>query len=213
MDNSSLIDGYLRGELMGGQLTRFEEMIEVDVDFKSKFEERKEAYNLIKKSRAIELKLELKEINKEYQNKKNSGTNNLLKYLAIAIFLAAGVFLVQKYLIIKQSNSEQLYAETFEVYPMDFATRGDSFSDLVLKAKMLYDDEKFEKVVPILKEIIAGQEYDGKWYLFLASAYYKTDQSDLAVQTLKQIIDNQDQLYLDQASEYLDLISKSSLVD
>jgi tetratricopeptide (TPR) repeat protein len=228
MEESDLIDSYLKGELDADAIVAIELRINSDPSFKAKVELRKMLINAIHSAYHDELKGKLKELDRKIDGK----SNHIITRYMIAASLA--LVLVTSFGIYMYINNSKAKFEKYDVYevgiPNTMSTSGDlafsvamnhfkssqylealkSFDGLPQSDTVLYYSGVsayrigyFNKAMKYFQTIEEGSEYFTKANYRLGLTYWKENQIDLAIPVLMKVTQDTTSEYSINAQEIL----------
>lgn len=152
--SDELIEKYLLGELKGEALQAFEARLETDPEFRSRTEERKELFEMLKR---MEFRKTLNDLRTTRKTASMSDTltasyatrnrKHLYRVISLAavmlILVSVPLFLIYQ----KNSKSDRLVAKYFEPYDNVLTFRGDEDDILVQQAMQAYDRGQWNECI------------------------------------------------------------------
>lgn len=214
------IDAFLKGELKGEELIRFQEQLASNDELAEALSEA----SIIQHGR-VELKNKLDSIHKDYEQNKGSKRLDQKWYLVAAVLIV----LITIYLLVpKKYSNDELYTAYFEIAQPASIYRGDDkqtkSSDLMLlfqkgdyeqyileyeqlrikeqtekelfylaQCHLALDSPNFESAIIVLNQVIQSEgsyKVQGLWYSGLV--YVKQNKKQKAVDRLRQLINVSD---------------------
>ncbi|GGB79001.1 tetratricopeptide repeat protein [Dyadobacter sediminis] len=122
----------------------------------------------------------------------------------LAAMLLTGIFFWWE----RPSSGENLFTRYYEPYPstvLASVTRGDTLASWQQLAVRSYENNDYQKAIPLLKKLASGQADSTGWLLILGISYLETDQYQLAESSLKKVVHDPDSLFYKQGQWYLAL--------
>uniref|UniRef100_UPI004048D46C tetratricopeptide repeat protein n=1 Tax=Roseivirga sp. TaxID=1964215 RepID=UPI004048D46C len=205
-----LIDAYLRGELSGIDLARFDEKLRNDVEFQSTFLEIKLIKTAIRqnlRANALQFLKDQESLIQENYSTKNR--NIMKKYLSIAASLVLVVTLV--YLTSSNKTIEidgqAIFSENYQAYTnLELGTeRGAEvdLSSLKQQAYYAYDLGNFGQAAADLTELVKSEKTAAN-YFYLGISNLEIGNSEASFANFNTVINNFSE-YKEQAQWYLSL--------
>lgn len=205
-----LIDAYLRGELSGADLARFDEKLRNDVEFQSTFQEVKLIKTAIRQNLRANALQVLKDRESLIQEEYSTKNRNIMKrYLSIAASLVLVVSLV--YLSFKNDlpeiNGQAIFTENYRAYTnLELGTeRGTNLGleGLKQQAYYAYDLGNYAEAASDLTELVKSEKSAAN-YFYLGISNVEIGNSEAAYANFNTVINNFSE-YKEQAQWYLAL--------
>lgn len=190
-----IIIKYLDGNLDEEEKFSFDQLMENSEEFRKELRDTEEIIATLKVSDRIHRFQKVKEAFTEFESEhgkpvKNSG-NGIYWLSGIAASLA---LLILGYLyffdVTNQANSQELYAQYYEVFPLDEGSIRNEEADLATGLQ-LYMKAQYSEAIPYLEDLI-GQNNAIINSIYLSNAYLKTQEFEKAEQLLRNL-DSQQQ--------------------
>lgn len=228
MEESDLIDSYLKGELDADSIVAIELRINSDPSFKAKVELRKMLINAIHLAYHDELKGKLKELDRKIDRKSNQIITRYMIAASLALVLVASIGI---YIYVNNSKSK---FSKYDIYENGIPNTMGSSDDLEFTSAMNYFKagqypealKLFEgiaqsdtviyysgvsayrigyldKAIQYFKKIEEGSEYFTKANYRLGLTYWKENQIDLAIPVLMKVTQDTSSEYGENAKKIL----------
>ncbi len=204
--NRHLISKYLEGELDSGEVARFEEALLEDRELREEVDLYREVDGAIADTEVLELRAQLDELHEELtpQLEKRKATKRVLRY-AVAASVAVVISLGTYSLFFKKVTDNKIVSQFYKPYDVTLVNRSaNSDLDETLRIALLKYENKdyneairlFQKALELNPKMVASHLYSGISY-FEIKEYQKADKS------LSRVIEQNDNLYIEQARWYL----------
>jgi len=202
MDQKSMIDQYISGNLSESEKAKITERIANDKEFAEEVKFRSQIGAVAVESERKVLK---KRLQKMESNSEKPVKNNLRRVIMIIIgmLLIAAAFI--GYNMEKKSKSpEAIYAAHYETYPNVYhpVTRGNS--DELTRAFMAYENSNFSEASEMLEVQISESANNLPLIFYQGLSYGEIGNYALAIKNLEEV-KNSDSEYSDEAYWYLGL--------
>ncbi|CAL2088999.1 tetratricopeptide repeat protein [Tenacibaculum sp. 190524A05c] len=204
MDKFSLIEKYFEGTLSVSEQEEFDKFLDTDVEFKKEFEFQKDVQNAIRKNTKLDLKEELKALEKEsFPRKDKKKYSQYLKIAAsVVVLLSVGIhFLLNSNTV----NSEAIYEEHFAPFEnvVRPIVRGEESEDKEFKAFLSYEQQAYKKALVLFDELYSKSK---KTHLLLykANCLLQLNNTEQAIESLEDYLKTEN-AYADKAHWYLGL--------
>jgi len=205
------IDKYFEGEMSENELIEFEKKMKSNKKLKAEVEFQKELQDSLNDKQIFDLKNNLEKIHNEAKNAQNSETNQepVVRELFIKkIQLAAAVIII---MIIASSvfyfmnnrtmSNETLYGIYYEPAKTMLVVRSGNNEEVnLMQALQKYNHNDYDGAIEVFEK-----DNSKMAKFFLALSYMETNRVIDAVNLLKAIIEENDNLFVDQAEWYLGL--------
>lgn len=202
--SEQLIDDYLSGLLNVNDLNKFNDTINNNMELAKDLEFQQEIFDAIRDERKREIRTTLNHI-----HRKNTQRTSLNIYswklqavaAALVVLIVTGG-LLGSFLTNNTTTNQSLYTEYFNPETSLLSVRSYENIDSNLKEGMFYFEQgKFEKAISIFQ--IEPNDLLGK--LYTGFSYMKLEEYPKAESQFKDIIKDQDNLFIDQAEWNLGL--------
>lgn len=198
-NRTDYIERYLNGQLKEGELWEFKIKIEQDADFAREFRLHKEINETLADSDKLILRNQL---NKTYKSTQTSIFN--WKYqvaAAITILIMIGGALTFNQYQSQDNGNMGIYQQYFNPDSQLFTVRADNVESTVMDEGIAaFENENYEQAL----EILSSQENMGA-KLYTGFANMKLSKFDKAIDNFNTIINDDDNLFIDQAEYNLSL--------
>lgn len=180
-----LIERYLKGDLEGEELQRFEQAIEQSAELREEVTLQRSVDTLLADEAIDKLDNQLTALRSEYIKNPNRSIQRTVWFSVAAVLILIATFVV----IFRNNgevNTEELYASYFELYPTDNSVRTEDAPqsgalELGLKA---YEVKEFEKASDILKSLIVEDTRALFYYNLSQMALDKTEEAAILLQAI-----------------------------
>ncbi|MCD6543481.1 MAG: hypothetical protein J7K34_03135 [Flavobacteriaceae bacterium] len=208
MNNIELIDKYFENSLTPKEQSSFNDLLQNDKEFKKEFLFQKDIQKVIAINRREELKLDLQQFEKEFQEKsKGAFFNKWLIAASLALLIGFGIWFVKDSYF---PTNEQLYTQNFEPYRniVQPIVRGESSKTIKYSAFVAYENKNYHKAINLFNSIANPNETPIQFYK--AMCFLSLSKTDDAIQTLLPIaaskeIESSSKNYTEMANWYLGL--------
>ncbi len=204
----SQIDAYVRGNLKGEELKKFEQLMQSNNDIQMEVRIKKDLKESFEIDEAIRLKERLKGIQIQTVDAIpvipiTKKSKSWLNYAAAIAIFAGMLFGLSQSNLFKQSNIEATYASYYEPYPLDIGNRGSNETNIT-QTKSLYESKQYEKAIPYLDDLINSDD-QVQWQLYRGISYLESGNINAAVVDLKTVASSSDENWNDHGRWYLAL--------
>ncbi len=206
--NRHLISKYLEGELDPGEVARFEETLLEDQSFRRNWTSIGRWMTLWQIPKCLELRAQLDELHEELtpqlERRNRRSSKRVLRY-AVAASVAVVISLGTYSLFFKKVSDNKIVSQFYKPYDVTLVNRSANNNlDVTLRSALLkyenreYDEaiKLFQKALEINPKMVASNLYTGISY-FEIQKYREADKS------LSKVIEQNDNLYIEQAEWYL----------
>jgi cytochrome c-type biogenesis protein CcmH/NrfG len=205
--NSIPIDEYLLGHLDPEAAQKVETEISANPDLQEQLDMEKEFVKGFTLVGQEQLRKRLDNIEKELDmesDKASHSKNSIAYYLAVAASIAA-IVLFAYLLLSRGPDTEKVFANFYEPYPVSFSTRAGDTDEQLLEIGKLYENQQYEAAIPKLAALLKERPEDGQLHLALGISYLEIDDLEAAQNVFQNIRAEGIQLYNDLAVWYLAL--------
>ena len=184
-DKFLVFEQYLAGELLGEELTKFENLLQTDIDFNESFNLYKETHTLLEsnfknKKEQQEFENNLKKISGKYFKKTRSiGSKKWYYSVAASIALLISVYLFYP-------NTELSYEEYVEYPNVNFTVRGNENTTL-LDAQKAFNNKDFDTASKLFSETLKKDNENTELKLYKGFSLIEINQFQEATILLKPI--------------------------
>ena len=206
--NRHLISKYLEGELDPGEAARFEETLLEDHELQEELDLYREVDDALADTEVLELRAQLDELHEEltpqFERRNKKSSKRVLRY-AVAASVAVVISLGTYSLFFKKIPDNKIVSQFYKPYDVTLVNRSaNNDLDVTLRSALLkYENREyteaiklFQKALEINPKMVASNLYTGISY-FEIQKYRKADKS------LSKVIEQNDNLYIEQAEWYL----------
>ena len=178
-DELTKIEAYLFGTMEQAEIDAFEWKIDMDSQFREKYEFVKATVNIIEKRKHLEHKTRLKELESDISKK---GQQSAIKLLPLRwMSMAAGLILLAAIVFLLRQREATTYtvSDGFEHLPSNYSTersgdKGIAHNSSSQKAYGLYEIKSYDRAAPLLLELF-DQHQDTLSLLYAGIAYLGND--------------------------------------
>ena len=213
---TEIIDKYLNGELRGEALTAFKEKLKSDPVLQKELRLEQDINQIMSDEDALVFRQEVSDVRREMLEDKPNREPKPVKPLispkkwmliAASIIVLAGLI---GYLYIMQNRSlsyDRLYASYYRPYPADVLERSDdqSMNNELIRGLSAYKHGDFKTAKNLLGHYLKADSSNYAGHLFLGIACMETQSFPEAIRHFKIIIDENNNLFIEQAQWYLAL--------
>ncbi|MFK8005214.1 MAG: tol-pal system YbgF family protein [Saprospiraceae bacterium] len=207
-NQQELIDQFLQKKLQGQELTDFMKKLNTDDSFAEEVESQRVVAKGIEHEGTKELRQRLKKIHqkvRDEQERKSNAKRIIIPYRRWIAAAAVVLLIVIGFNFWNSSSSNQeLYSKYYQAYVPNFTTRADALTGKI-KAENAYRAGNYKNAIVLLEELEGEEANDSRVLLGLGNASLNIDEYQSAIVQFNKIIQNNDELYLDQAKWYLAL--------
>jgi len=183
MNNIDLIEKYFENSLDPKEQLSFNDLLQNDKEFKKEFLFQKDLKKAISLNQREELKLDLQQFEKEYQeqSKRNIFSYKWLIAASIAILFSSGIWLAKDHYF---PSNEQLYTRNFEPYRnvVQPIVRGESSKTIEYSAFVAYENKYYHKAINLFNSVSNPNEPYIQFYK--AMCFLSLNKMDDAIQIL-----------------------------
>lgn len=214
-EKNNKIEDYLDGKLSNKELKEFEKTLQDDAQLAKKVKVTKEVNQTIAQETQLKaFKAQLNQLNENYFSAENAiqepttivkplRSNNLRRSLIAASVLVLAVSAFFAWSVLNSSmSSAELFATHYEPYGIGQRGNNANGSELEQQATLAYNNNDFEKAIPLFEEITQSDDNNEKNILRLGSAYLSTNQPQKAIDTFQKIISNPQSALMQTAQWY-----------
>ncbi len=199
---------FLDGELSREELDWFSKELESNAVLAEDIRLYREVDNAIREQDVMELRDQLDVIHNTIGEPgvpvKQTRYRKVISYGAIAslaILLSLGVLLKVQH---KKLSNQQIYERHFEPYEVTMVYRSAGDEDLQWqKAVTAYNEQDYTAAIPLFKQLLEKHPEEMEYQLSLGISYMEEEQYNQAGSSFRTIIDQNDNLYIEQAEWYL----------
>lgn len=207
MKYNDQIEAYLDGEMTAQEKQRFESELDKDKELNSELELRRQVNQAISESDVLDLRATLRNIHHSKpdaisQHRKGKLFGIQWQYAAAAIF---GLLLVSSLTIYllnvnRAFSSQELYSMYYQPDDAVMVMRsGETDSDnLLVEALTKYEQQDYEGALQLFKK----DQSNLLVHFYSGLAYMEIDKFEEAIHSFQVIIDNNDNLFIEQAKWY-----------
>ncbi len=205
MDHSERekIELYLLDKMDDAARQAFEQRMASDKELARKVKLEEEALQLLDAIGDQKMKARMDRIHEEVIGR--STPKNRVKSFLVPLVVFMAILGMVYYLMVYNSNSSAepkvLYAQYYESYPISLANREEGDDLKIQQVNALYKNEEYQKVLPILDELIL-ENSDAKLQIAAGISALQTGAYQKALSHFDLLIDNEDPLYINQAKWY-----------
>ena len=213
-DPQTQIDNYLMNRLSPEQRQQFERQMASDSELADAVALQKLSLDLLEAQNDTVLRDAVRRAQAQGGsggNANNGGPRNygpwLIGFLLLALLGTLGYYFSQSQSPVQTTppDAEQLFAEYFKAYPLNFASREINGGDQAqVRANQFYRAQQYAEAIPQFQKSLATDDKP-KVRLALALSLLANGQGDLAIDQFQKIIATKDFLYLEPASWYRSL--------
>ena len=187
-----LIERYLLQTLSPEEEKSFQNRLS-DPDFQEELELQKDLMTALKTEGKAQFKAELETLDKEHFSTAKVKPFNPARYLRMAV--AATVLLAAFYWVFDSFSGQstlspqEIYVQQFEPKSLSGVKSDVDSLSLWEQFMMHYAHQQYKEAIPVLESLLADPDYSqtSRARLYLGNAYLLTDQSEKAIETLKEI--------------------------
>lgn len=203
MDRFSLIEKYFEETLSASERIEFEELLNIDTEFKKEFDFQSNLQKAIRNEKKIELKKELQELEKKSFNNKARGGSYFLRIAASILVLVSvgGYFLLNS----SSASPDDLFNDYYTPYRnvIHPIVRGESSENLEFKAFLNYENKEYSKSLELLDSLYEQSE-KSHLLLYQSNCLLSLNKTEEATILLKEYLLKED-AFKDKAYWYLGL--------
>jgi len=183
MSNIDLIEKYFENSLTPKEQITFNDLLQNDEEFKKEFIFHKDLKKVIAINRREELKQDLQQFEKDFQEK-SSGNFLFNKWLiaaSITLLLGLGIWFVSNTYF---PSNEQLYVQNFEPYRniVQPIVRGESSKTIEYSAFVAYENKNYHKAINLFNSV--NNPNDNYIQFYKAMCLLSLNKSDDAIPVL-----------------------------
>ena len=228
MEEDDLIEAYLNHKLSDAALRSFEERLKTDTQFFDNVQLEKQlseslqednwsftsasdskeaqAYKTLFETENVQhLKTSISQARSEYHKERKISRRNWILYSSAATIV---IFFTAFSLWNTGHSEAELYATYLNLSELpSFASRGDGDTDDLIRAQQLFENQSYDKAIPILKEALVDTvEFKATQYKYLGIAQMELGRFELAEQTFEKLINSADLVDADHGHWYKALL-------
>jgi tetratricopeptide (TPR) repeat protein len=208
IDFSSYIEKYIGGEMSNAERRWFEKELEGNEALRHELDLRKKTDQILKGQDLIKLRSKLVEIErtrKEVRKPVWSLNPVAFRYAAVIILLMAiGTLVINPWSSMTAEEILEKYSQPYEP-PTSIRSATNITTELFTKALQLYNTHDYEKAAELFSEIIESNPKDMESTLLNGVANFENNKYPEAKQSFTKVIDDNNNLFIDQAEWYLAL--------
>lgn len=207
MDHQEKLDRYIKGQLQGTDLTDFQREINNNPMLAKEVKKHQVIAKGIEAYGNEKLKQHLKQFRAgmlEESKPQKKSTGKIIRFI-IAAAAAVAFLIFMRQLWPQAATSQQLFAQSYEVYDASFSSRDTDAAIDLAQAEKLYKSKAYQQAIPLLENAVQQQSTNAQLQLALGNAYLLNEQAPKAIPLFQSIINRNDALYGDQAKWYLAL--------
>ncbi len=190
MNNIDLIDKYFANSLTPKEQNSFNDLLQNNEEFKKEFQFHKDLKKVIDINRSEELKQDLQQFEKEYQEKSTTKFlfNKWLIAASITLLIGFGLWFVKDTYF---PSNEQLYTRNFEPYRniVQPVVRGESPKTIEYSAFVAYENKDYHKAINLFNSVPNPNKPHIQFYK--AMCLLSLDNTDDAIQSLLPVAVNE----------------------
>jgi hypothetical protein len=183
MNSIDLIEKYFENSLNSKEQISFNDLLQNDKEFKKEFLFQKDLKKAISLNQREELKLDLQQFEKEYQekSKENVSFYKWLVAASIALLLGFGAWFVKDHYF---PSNENLYAQNFEPYRniVQPIVRGENPKTIEYSAFVAYENKNYHKAINLFNSVADPNKPYIQFYK--AMCFLSLNKTDDAIQLL-----------------------------
>lgn len=208
IDFSTFIEKYIAGEMSSTEKRWFEKELEGNTKLRKEVELRRTTDKILMNKDIISLRSKLSEIEKSRSKTKRFTLPKVpvfYRYAAvITLLLAIGTITYQPW---ADMSNEQIISKYYNIYEPPAAQRSASTESNILftKALELYNTEDYEHAAILFSKVIENNPKDMQSMLLNGVANFENSKYPEAKESFNQVIDDNNNLFIDQAEWYLAL--------
>jgi len=208
IDFSSFIEKYNAGEMSNTERRWFEKELEGNARLRQEVELRRTTDKILQNKDILSLRGKLSEIEKTRSKSKRfimPAVPAFYKYAAaITLLLAVGTITYQPW---ADMSNEQIITKYYSSYEPPAARRSASSgtNELFTKALELYNTQDYEQAAIFFSRVIENNPKDMQSMLLNGVANFENSKYPEAKQSFNKVIDDNNNLFIDQAEWYLAL--------
>jgi len=206
--NKHLISKYLEGELDPLSVARFEEDLKNDPVLQTEMELYMEVDEALADTEVLNLRSQLKELHEEmvpeFEKTSVRSSKRLARVAAAATFLL--LLSMGAISLLKQDTGDQgLLNKFYEPYLMTMVNRsGNSEMNIIMhKALMHYENKEYKEAVILFEKLLEQDPFQMATRLYSGISYFEIKEYQKASHSFSQIIEHNDNLYVEQAEWYM----------
>jgi tetratricopeptide (TPR) repeat protein len=209
IDFSYFIERYNSGEMSDTEKQWFLKELEGNEKLRNEVDLRKRTDEILKKQDVMSLRNKLSEIERQRNEVKSprkvSGRSVFIKYAAViaALVLIGSLVLVPS----KKLNSDEIVKQYYKAYnppSNQRSARSAADADFTL-ALEFYNTHDYNKAAILFNKVLENQPNDMQTVLLIGVSNYEEKKYPEAKQSFGKVIDDNNNLYVDQARWYLAL--------
>ena len=203
--SDQVLDDYLMGRLSGLEMEQLEKDLEADEELISQLESRKAVLGIIDAFGDIEMMEQISAIHK----KEMAVTPQPRKIRWLYTVAAAAVIalLLAMWFLMKPATPETLFANYYQTYDLSFTARNNDNDEQLAQADLLYKSQNFKKALPLFEEQYVINNASSKIGIAIGICKIEMQQYEEALPYFAKIINQEFDIYKDQALWYTALIN------
>ncbi len=206
--NRHLISKYLEGELDPGEVARFEETLLEDHELQEELDLYREVDDALADTEVLELRAQLDELHEELtpqlerRNKRSS--KRVLRY-AVAASVAVVISLGTYSLFFKKVSDNKIVSQFYKPYDVTLVNRSANTNlDVTLRSALLkYENREYDEAIKLFQEALEINPKMVASNLYTGISYFEIQKYREADKSLSKVIEQNDNLYIEQAEWYL----------
>ncbi len=197
-DDQAKIDEYLFGQLSPEERSAFERRLATDSDLADALMLQKETLALVELEGDERLRAKVRKVHLEQKKQGRPWVWYLLGALLFLLF-AWGIY--HFFGQTPTTNSEKLFAQHFQTYPLHLAERNTDEATDLLKAADYFQQNDFASAIPVLEQSLA-RDANPKTRLALGISLLGVQKIEEAQSHFRQLIESKDVLFYTSALWY-----------
>lgn len=212
---TEIIGKYLNGELKREELDAFEEKLETDTLLQQELKLEQELDGIILDEDVLGFRKEVIGVREEMlEQKKTTRAITPVRFgeskwylMAASIVVLIGLAGYFYFLQNQTVSNERLFAQYYSAYPSDIAERSDEISpnDPFILGLTEYEEASFYGAIRFLTISVGDDNQNFTAWLYLGISYLETDSLLKASKGFNIIVNDQNNLFIEQAKWYLAL--------
>ncbi|MGB9878909.1 MAG: tetratricopeptide repeat protein, partial [Candidatus Pelagibacter ubique] len=208
------IDQYINNELTGNKFASFELELFENPDLSAELELFKEIDKAVQETEVMELRDKLnsisKEVNREEKQKRSFAARISTSRIAVATIAASLVLIMSIAGLISRnstSSDAELYTRFYQPYETTGIFRsGDALIDSKLsKALNKFNEQDYPAAINLFSEVLEIDRNNPVSNFYSGIAYQETGQTNQALRSYQNVINDRDNLFIEQAQWYIGL--------
>ena len=208
------IDQYINNELTGNKFASFELELSENPDLATELELVKEIDKAVQETEVMELRDKLnsisKEVNREVKQKRSFAAKISTSRIAVATIAASLVMIMSIAGLISRnstSSDAELYTQFYQPYETTGIFRsGDALIDSKLSnALHEFNEQDYPAAINLFSEVLEIDKNNPVSNFYSGIAYQETGQTNQALRSYQNVINDRDNLFIEQAQWYIGL--------